>query len=198
MSCSIPLPLLSFASPKIHVADFDLGTGLFEHEIDKRFSTWFCQNGWGSKAVWNFSENLSLLVVSSVPNQLAEYHGLEAYILACPSINILYFLKITQSKLNVHCWKDVMQRDLATKMYKKVTATSIKWLPMLNFVTILSLIFALTRVVVPLRPSQIRDKLTKPKFCFENEKMINKQIQGWFFLPMLSLRLHSSQCRPNS
>ena len=30
--------------------------------------------------------------------------------------------------------------------------------------------FALIRVVVPLRPSQIRDKLTKPKFCSENEK----------------------------
>ena len=47
---------------------------------------------------------------------------------------------------------------------------SIKWLPMLNFVTILSLIFALIRVVVPLRPSQIRDKLTKPKFCSENDE----------------------------
>ena len=37
--------------------------------------------------------------------------------------------------------------------------------------------FALIRVVVPLRPSQIRDELTKPKFCSENDE--NDQTLCW-------------------
>ena len=49
-----------------------LSTGLFEHEVEgKKIATWFSENEGGgvklSKAVWNFSEDSSLLVWPSVP-----------------------------------------------------------------------------------------------------------------------------------
>ena len=55
---------------KLHI--LYLSTVLFEHEgEEKKIATWFSKNEGGgiklSKAVWNFSENLSVLVWPSAP-----------------------------------------------------------------------------------------------------------------------------------
>ena len=38
-------------------------------QLFKKSAIWFSKNGGGSKAVWNFSENSSVLVASPVPNR---------------------------------------------------------------------------------------------------------------------------------
>ena len=54
-------------NPKIYVADF----GLFTRALSRAFSgkKWFSEDEGGSTAVWNFSENSSVLVASPVPNR---------------------------------------------------------------------------------------------------------------------------------
>ena len=41
------------------------------------------RNGWGSKAVWNFSENSSVLVTAPIPKYLFHIHKLKTH---CASV----------------------------------------------------------------------------------------------------------------
>ena len=56
-------------NPKIDIADFGPIKGVFFLRFPKKnCNTIFQNEGWGSKAVWNLSENSSDLVASPFPN----------------------------------------------------------------------------------------------------------------------------------
>ena len=50
----------AFLIQKIILQISDLYRGLFEHEVDQKFATWFSENEGWSKAVWNFSKKSSI------------------------------------------------------------------------------------------------------------------------------------------
>ena len=58
-------------NPKIYIADFCHYRRYFGHEFQEKFAILFSENeggGGDSKAVWNFSENSSILEGKGVPN----------------------------------------------------------------------------------------------------------------------------------
>ena len=59
------------SNPKIYIADFCHYKRFFGHEFRKKTAIWFSENEAGPKAVWNFSENSSLLVGPPVPHRLS-------------------------------------------------------------------------------------------------------------------------------
>ena len=57
------------SNPNMYIADFY--KWFFGHEFRKKTAIWFSENEAGPKAVWNFSENSSLLVGPPVPHRLS-------------------------------------------------------------------------------------------------------------------------------
>ena len=55
------------SDPKIYVADFCHYKGYFGHEFSEQICNMIFQKGGGSKVVWNFSENSSVLVGGGFP-----------------------------------------------------------------------------------------------------------------------------------